>query len=97
MPTYITLVNYTQKGIENVKESPERLEGAKEAFRGMGAELKEFYLVMGRYDIILVTEAPNDETVAKIALALGSLGNVRTESFRAFKEDEYRKIVSSLP
>jgi len=97
MPTYITLVNYTQKGIENVKESPERLEGAKQAFQGMGAELKEFYLVMGRYDIILVTKAPNDETVAKIALALGSLGNVRTESFRAFKEDEYREIVSSLP
>ncbi|MBW2493052.1 MAG: GYD domain-containing protein [Deltaproteobacteria bacterium] len=97
MPTYITLVNYTQKGIENVKESPRRLEAAKQAFKGMGAELKEFYLVMGRYDIILVTEAPNDETVAKIALALGSLGNVRTESFRAFKEDEYRKIVSSLP
>ena len=97
MPTYITLVSYTQKGIENVKESPQRLEAAKQAFQGMGAELKEFYLVMGRFDIILVTEAPNDETVAKIALTLGSLGNVRTESFRAFKEDEYRKIVSSLP
>jgi uncharacterized protein with GYD domain len=97
MPTYITLVNYTQKGIENVKESPQRLEAAKKAFQGMGAELKEFYLVMGRYDIILVTEAPNDETVAKIALTLGSLGSVRTESFRAYKEDEYREIVSSLP
>ena len=97
MATYITLVNFTQKGIENIKESPKRLEAAKKAFKGMGAELKEFYLVMGRYDIILVTEAPNDETVAKIALTLGSLGNVRTESFRAFKEDEYRKIVSSLP
>jgi len=97
MPTYITLVNYTQKGIENVKESPQRLEATKQAFQRMGAELKEFYLVMGQYDIILVTEAPNDETVAKIALTLGSLGNVRTESFRAFKEDEYREIVSSLP
>ena len=97
MPTYITLVNYTQKGIENVKESPQRLEAAKQAFKGMGAELKEFYLVMGRYDIILVTEAPNDEAVAKIALTLGSFGNVRTESFRAFKEDEYLEIVSSLP
>ena len=97
MPTYITLVNYTQKGIENVKESPKRLEAAKQAFKGMGAELKDFYLVMGQYDIILVTEAPNDETVAKIALTLGSLGNVRTESFRAFKEDEYREIVSALP
>ena len=97
MPTYITLVNYTQKGIENVKESPQRLEAAKKAFKGMGAELKEFYLVMGRFDIILVSEAPDDETVAKIALTLGALGNVRTESFRAFKEDEYREIVSSLP
>lgn len=97
MPTYITLVNYTQKGIENVKESPQRLEAAKKAFQRLGAKLKEFYLVMGRYDIILVIEAPNDEAVAKIALALGSLGSVRTESFRAFKEDEYREIISSLP
>ena len=63
----------------------------------MGAELKEFFLVMGQYDLILVSEAPDDETVAKIALTLGSLGNVRTEFFRAFKEDEYRKIVASLP
>lgn len=97
MPTYITLVNYTQKGIENVKESPQRLEAAKKAFQKLGAKLKEFYLVMGRYDIILVIEAPNDEAIAKIALALGSLGSVRTESFRAFKEDEYREIISSLP
>lgn len=97
MPTYITLINYTQKGIEDVKESPQRLEAAKQAFQRMGAKLKDFYLVMGRYDIILVTEAPNDETVAKIALTLGSFGNIRTESFRAFKEDEYREIISALP
>jgi uncharacterized protein with GYD domain len=97
MPTYITLVNFTQKGVENVKESPQRLDAAKNAFKRMGAELKEFYLVMGQYDIILVSEAPDDVTVAKIALTLGSIGNVRTESFRAFKEDEYREIVSALP
>ena len=97
MPTYITLVNFTKKGVENVKESPQRLDAAKNAFKRMGAELKEFYLVMGQYDIILVSEAPDDLTVAKIALTLGSLGNVRTESFRAFKEDEYREIVGSLP
>ena len=97
MPTYITLVNFTQKGVENVKESPQRLDAAKQAFIGMGAELKEFYLVMGQYDIILVSEAPDDVTVAKIALTLGSIGNVRTESFRAFKEDEYREIIASLP
>jgi len=97
MPTYISLIKYTQKGVEKVKDSPKRLDAAKKAFKGVGAELKEFFLVMGQYDIILVSEAPDDETVAKIALTLGSLGNVRTESFRAFKEDEYRKIVASLP
>jgi len=97
MPIYITLVNYTQKGIENVKESPKRLDVAKKAFQRVGAELKEFYLVMGRYDIILVTEAPNDETVAKASLTLASQGSVRTETFRAFKEDEYRYIISYLP
>ena len=97
MPSYISLIRWTQKGVENVKESPQRLDAAKNAFKRMGAELKEFYLVMGQYDIILVSEAPDDVTVAKIALTLGSLGNVRTESFRAFKEDEYREIVSALP
>ena len=97
MPIYITLVNYTQKGIENVKESPKRLDIAKQAFQRVGAELKEFYLVMGRYDIILVIEAPDDETVAKASLTLASQGSVRTETFRAFKEDEYRYIISYLP
>ena len=53
--------------------------------------------MMGQYDILILAEAPNEETVSKVALALGSLGNVRTETFRLFTEPEYRKIVSSLP
>ena len=97
MATYIVRVKYTQKGIENVKESPKRLETVKNAFKAMGAELKDFYLVMGRYDIVLVAESPNDETVAKLGLLIGSHGNVRTESFRAFNEDEYRAIIKALP
>ena len=97
MPTYISLINYTQKGAENIKESPNRLEAAKKAFQAMGAEVKEFYLVMGRCDIICVCEAPDDETIAKVALAIGSRGEVRTETLRAFTEDEYRKIISELP
>jgi uncharacterized protein with GYD domain len=97
MATYITLVKYTQKGIENIKESPRRLDAAKEAFQAFGAELKQFYLVMGRYDIVLVSEAPNDEAVAKAALAVGSRGNVNTETFRAFNEGEYRNIINELP
>ena len=97
MATYITLVNYTQKGIENIKESPNRLDAAKKAFQAMGAEMKHFFLVMGRYDIVLISEAPNDETVAKVALTLGGVGAVRTETFRAFSEKEYREIIASLP
>ncbi len=72
MATYISLVSYTQKGIENIKESPSRLDAAKEGFRALGGELKEFYLVMGQYDMVVISEAPDDETAAKAALMLGS-------------------------
>jgi len=97
MASYIILVNYTQKGIENIKESPKRLGDVKNAFKAMGAELKAFYLVVGRYDIVIVAESPNDETAAKLALLIGSKGNVRTETLRAFNEEEYRSIISALP
>ena len=63
----------------------------------MGAKVLAFYLVMGQYDAVLVAEAPDDETVAKLALSIGSLGAIRTETFRAFTEDEYRKVIAALP
>jgi uncharacterized protein with GYD domain len=97
MATYIILVSWTQDGIKNVKESPNRLDAAKKAFQSFGGEMKEFYLTMGRYDMVVVAEAPDDETTAKIALAIGSGGAVRTETLRAFPEDEYREIVAALP
>ena len=97
MPTYISLVQYTEKGIESIKDSPKRLEGAKKAFADAGAKLKEFYLVMGKYDIVIVVDAPNDEVLAKVSLLLGSKGFVRTQTLRAFNEAEYLKIISSLP
>jgi uncharacterized protein with GYD domain len=97
MPTYITLARFTKQGIENIKESPDRLDAAKKGFQAMGAEIKEFYLVTGSYDLVVISEAPDDETVAKLALTIGALGNIRTETIRAFTEDEYRKIVSALP
>ncbi|MFC1505084.1 GYD domain-containing protein [Thermodesulfobacteriota bacterium] len=97
MATYIILVNYTQKGIENVKESPNRLDSVKNGFKAIGAELKAFYLTMGRYDIILVAEAPNEETIAKLMLKIGSNGNVRTETLCAFTESQYREIIAALP
>jgi len=97
MATYIILHRFTDKGIANIKESPARLDTAKKAFRAMGAELKAFYLVMGIYDAIIITEAPDDETAAKLSMAIGSQGNVRIETLRAFTEEEYRKIISALP
>lgn len=97
MATYISLLSFTQKGIESIKESPKRLDAAKEAFQAFGGELKAFYLVMGRYDMVIIGEAPNDEVVAKVALAMGSRGAIKTETFRAFDEGEYRKIIGSMP
>ncbi|MGZ9222276.1 MAG: GYD domain-containing protein [Anaerolineales bacterium] len=97
MANYIILIRYTHQGAQNIKESPARLDAAKKAFQSMGGELKQWYLVMGQYDAVIVAEAPNDETVAKFTLAVGSLGNVRTETLRAFNEDEYRNIIAALP
>ena len=68
MPTYISLINFTQKGAEAIKDGPKRLAAAKQRFRDAGAELKAFYLVTGQYDAVSIVEAPNDEVVAKLAL-----------------------------
>lgn len=97
MATFVTLLRYTAQGIQNIKEGPDRVGAAKEAFRSVGAELKEFYLLQGQYDALIISEAQDDETAATLALSIGALGNVRTETFRAFPEEEYRKIVASLP
>jgi uncharacterized protein with GYD domain len=97
VPTYVTLYRYTQQGVQSIKESPDRIAAAREAARSMGVDLKAIYLTMGQYDLVAVAEAPDDETVAKFGLALGSLGNVRTETLRAFTEDEFRSLVADLP
>lgn len=97
MATYVVLSKYTQQGIGKIKESPARIDAVRQTARAMGAELKAWYLVMGRYDVVTIWEAPSDETVAKLLLAIGSLGNVTTETLRAFTEDEFRKIVAALP
>jgi uncharacterized protein with GYD domain len=97
MSTYITLISLTEKGITEVKEGPARLDEAKKAFKAMGAELKEFFLVSGQYDMVVIVEAPDDMTVAKLALLIGSQGAIRTQTMMAFTEEEYRKVVADLP
>jgi uncharacterized protein with GYD domain len=97
MPTYIALMSFTQRGVETIKDGPKRLDAAKQRFKEAGAEVKAYYLVMGQYDAVAIFEAPNDEVVAKLALATGMMGTVRTQTLRAFTETEYRKIVAALP
>ena len=97
MPTYISLIQYTQQGVEKIKESPARLDHAKKGYEAAGGKIKDFFLVMGEYDIVIVAELPNDEAVARLTLTLASSGNIRTRTMRAFNEAEYRKIVQSLP
>ena len=97
MPTYITVGTFTQQGIENVKDSPNRISRARAAFSAAGGELKEFFVVMGRYDFIVIGDLPNDQAAATIALAIGSQGNVRTETLRAFNEEEYAQVIQALP
>ena len=97
MATYISLLNYTDQGIRNVKDSPKRLDAAKKLLKDLGGDLKEFYLTMGGYDMVIVADAPSDEVIAKFSLILGSLGSVRTTTLKAFPEAEYRKVIAALP
>ena len=97
MATYIILINYTDQGIRNIKDSPKRLDAAKKMLKTMGGEIKDFYLTIGSYDLAIVAEAPSDDVIAKFSLASGSLGNIRTTTLKAFPEAEYRKIIGTLP
>ena len=97
MAKYISMVKYTAKGVENVKDSPKRLDAFKGLCESMGAKVEGFYLTMGRCDMLVILDAPNSATVAKIILATSSKGSVSTETMQAFSESEYRKIISELP
>ena len=97
MPSYLILGNWTDNGIRDIKESPDRLEAAKKAAETAGGKIVFFYMTMGQYDLAVLTELPDDEAAARFILAIGRLGSVRSTTLRAFTEDEYRSIVGSLP
>jgi uncharacterized protein with GYD domain len=90
------LANWTEQGARKATESPARLDAAKKLLGNMGGEIKLFYMTMGRYDLIVVYEAPDDAVAARFTLQLGMVGNVRTETLKAFPETAYREIVRSL-
>ena len=96
MPTYISLCRWTQQGVQKVKESPARLDAGRKAFQSEGVRIKEFFMTTGKYDSIVVLEAPSDEALARAMLKLISQGSLTTETMRAFTEEEYRRIVSAV-
>ena len=96
MTTYILLLNWTEQGARDVRNSPKRLDAAKKQLGDMGGEFKAFYLTMGAYDMVAVVEAPDDAVLARFALMLGGGGNVRTQTLKAFPETAYREIIASL-
>ena len=96
MATYITLGNYTAQGIKGVKDSPARLDAAREQLGAMGVKIKDFYLTMGEWDLVVIVEAPDNVTAAKALLALGAQGNVSTTTLAALTESEFRSVTGGM-
>jgi uncharacterized protein with GYD domain len=96
MPHYVTLGNWTEQGISNVKDTIKRAENAKAMARKLGGKLDIWY-TQGVHDIVALCEMPNDEAYNKFALSVGMLGNIRTISLKAWTQDEMSKLVDELP
>jgi uncharacterized protein with GYD domain len=97
MPNYVILMKLTDQGAKTIKDAPGRIEAGIKAFEKMGGKVISFYVVMGEYDYVAVGEAPSDEVAMTFAMALGSLGNVRTTTLRACTKEEFSAIVKKLP
>ena len=96
MATYLIQSQWTDQGIRSVKDSAKRLDLGKKKLKEMGGEIKAFYLTTGPYDMLAVVDVPNDEVLAAHLLWLGSQGNLRTQTVKAFTEDQFRNIVGGL-
>jgi uncharacterized protein with GYD domain len=97
MLTFMLSLNWTDQGIRGIKNGPKRAEAARDLAKKLGVEIKHLYLTSGDSDLVVFVDAPSGDNVAKFALALGSLGNVRTRTARAWSAEEYMKLVSELP
>lgn len=96
MSTYVSLVNYTEMGMRKIKDSPDRLEAVKKLAKDLGGELKQFYLCLGAYDIIVVYDMPDNAKAATFAFSIGTVGAVRTTTMAAFPEAEYKDIIGAI-
>ena len=96
-PTYISLVKFTEKGIQNAKQTTQRVAAWATKVQSMGVTIKQMYWTLGEYDQVCIFEAPNDETAASVLLAADMLGNIRSQTMRAFSAPEMEKILSKVP
>ncbi len=94
---YILLINWTEQGISKIKETSDRYNSFKSSVEKAGGKLVGGYYTFGEYDLVLIIEVPNDEAVLSLMLKVGSYGNVRTKTLKAFTAEEGMKIVKDLP
>lgn len=97
MATYMLVFHYTDEGMRNIKQSPPRFDDNKELYQAMGAKIVGFYMTTGDFDGVMIVEAPDEQTMAKLSLTVSSKGAIRTKILRAYSEDEYRQIIDAVP
>ena len=97
MAMYVVLVHFTQQGVETMKAAPIRIWAARQAVEDAGGKLHAVYYTMGRFDAVAILEAPDDVTASRLALATGMEGNIRTETLKAFNEEEFADILAGIP
>lgn len=96
MPSYVVLAKFTDQGIRNIKESPKRQEAFRNLCEKAGVKVKDVYRTMGRYDVVAVLEAPDDVTLSGVLYSLGALGNLHTETLRAFTRQETDQAIAKM-
>ena len=96
MTTYIMLMNWTDQGAKNLRDSPKRLDAARAALESMGGALRDFYLTMGDCDMVMICEAPDDAVMARFSLTLAKLGDIRSRTLKAFPEKAYRELIGTI-
>jgi uncharacterized protein with GYD domain len=96
MATYVVLANWTDQGIRNAKETTKRVDAFKASAKKVGVTVKDCYWTLGQYDCVLVLEAPDEESATTLGLSVGLLGNVRTQTLRAFSAEEMGRILSKV-
>jgi uncharacterized protein with GYD domain len=96
MPTYVMLLNFTEQGIRNIKDSPKRADAFKDMAKKAGATVKDVFWTLGQYDVVAIIEAPDDVSMTALGLGTGKLGNVRTQTLRAFSAAEMQNILGRV-